>query len=100
MLWAKLPEFRFDLCVLENSISVLYQFPLLTHGVDERISLACSKSPINIMINIIIQPCASLPRTNFPYCTPACLPGETIVSSLETRTTFSFSLQIHSPFSK
>lgn len=99
MLWAKLPEFKFELCVLENSISVLYQFPLLTHGVDERISLACNESPINIMINII-QPCTSLPRTNFPHCTPARLPGETIVSSLETRTTFSFSLQIHSHFSK
>lgn len=63
MLGAKLPKFRFDLCVLENSISVLYQFPLLTGGVDGRINLACSKSPINIMINII-QPCASLPRAN------------------------------------
>lgn len=40
MLWAKLPEIRFELCVLENSISVLYQFPLLTHGGDERINLA------------------------------------------------------------
>lgn len=100
MLWAKLLEFRFDLCVLENSISVLYQFPLLTHGVDERINLACSKSPINIMINIIGQPWASLPRTKFPCCTPACLPGETVVSCLETRTTFYFSLQIHSHFSK
>lgn len=92
MLWAKLPEIRFDLCVLENSISILYQFPLLTHGGDEKISLACSKSYINIMIDFIMQPCASLPRTKFSYCTPACLPGGTTESSLETKATVYFSL--------
>lgn len=90
MLWAKPPEIRFELCVLENSISVLYQFPLLTHGGDERINLACSRSPRNIMTKVIIQPCPSLPRTKFPYCTLACLPGETVVSSPGTRTTIFF----------
>lgn len=66
MLWGELPEIRFDLCVLENSISVLYQFPLLTRGGDERINLARSRSPRNIMIKVIIQPCPSLPNKNSP----------------------------------
>lgn len=74
MLWGKLPEMSFDLCVLENSISILYQFPLLTRGGDERINLACSRSPRNIMIKVIILLWPSLPRTKFPYCTSSLSP--------------------------
>lgn len=61
-------EFTFGPCALENSIHVLYQVCLFTHGVDVKINLACSKCPLNIIINIIIQHWASLPSTEFPCC--------------------------------
>lgn len=40
--------------VLWEILQFLYQFSLVTHRVDVRLNLACSKCPINIILNIIL----------------------------------------------
>lgn len=77
-------EFTFGPCALENSIYVLYQVCLFTHGVDVRINLACSRCPLSIIINHIIQPWAKYRIPLMLFHCAAHIPGETVESSLET----------------